>query len=116
MQEVRLNLLDLLTPALREDTSRAEQIEAGPFPVQVPSFAFPPPRIQSEILHSLPHPNCYSFCNITMLAYAVSLYIIGYPTPKLCQCRNRLRAWTNTIRFALRTWLSSLSPDGQNWC
>jgi hypothetical protein len=41
MQEVRLNLLDLLTPALREDTNRAEQIEAGPFPVQVPSFASP---------------------------------------------------------------------------
>ena len=28
----------------------------------------PPPWIPSEILHSLHHPNYYSFCNLTMLA------------------------------------------------
>lgn len=80
---------------LQKITNRAEQVEAGPIPVQLPSFASPPsppPRIPSEILHSLHHPNYYSFCNLTMLAYALSLNIIEQPTPKLCQCRNGLWA------------------------
>jgi hypothetical protein len=78
MHDALLNLLDLLTPALTEDTNRAEQVEAGPIPVQIPSF---PTRILYEILHSLHHPNYYSFCILTMLAYAMSLNITEYPTP-----------------------------------
>lgn len=91
---------------------------SGSYSSSVTLLCVPPPtaRIPSEILHSLHHPNYYSFCNLTMLAYALSLNIIEHATPKLCQCRNGLWAWTNTIRFEQRTWLSSLSPDGQNWC
>lgn len=45
MHDAHLNLLDLLTPAIREDTSRAEPVEAGPIPVQEPPFApLPPPH------------------------------------------------------------------------
>jgi len=42
MHDASLNSLDLLTPTLTEDTNRAEQVEAGPIPVQLPSFASPP--------------------------------------------------------------------------
>jgi hypothetical protein len=45
--DAHLNLLDLLTPALREDTNRAEQVEAGPIPVQLPTFA-PPAHQESH--------------------------------------------------------------------
>ena len=48
MHDACLNLLDLLTPTLTEDTNRVEQVEAGPIPVQLPSFASPPPPHESH--------------------------------------------------------------------
>jgi hypothetical protein len=54
MHDACLNLLDLLTPTLTEDTNRVEQVEAGPIPVQLPSFAspHPPPHRTNPIRNS----------------------------------------------------------------
>lgn len=96
MHDARLNLLDLLPDTFTYRRLRIVLNRSKPVLFQ---FSYPrlrppppPPRIPSEILHSLHHPNYYSFCNLTMLAYALSLNIIEQPTPKLCQCRNGLWA------------------------
>jgi len=96
MHDARLNLLDLLPDTFTYRILRIVLNRSKPVLFQ---FSYPrlrppppPPRIPSEILHSLHHPNYYSFCNLTMLAYALSLNIIEQPTPKLCQCRNGLWA------------------------
>jgi hypothetical protein len=69
MHDAHLNMLHLLTSALKDDSNRAEQVEAGSIPVQEHSFA--PSQSHPKFFIYYIIPNYYSVCILAPLAYAM---------------------------------------------